>query len=112
MKKKGFKYVLSLLMAVLYLGYAASTQLFTHYHYYSWGVVSHSHPFTHAAHTAAQCNSISLLTSSVTEAVDNSFFSAPLLSFSVECNARELELKAEVAFLVLHLLRAPPVSIA
>lgn len=111
MKSRCYKCILGLLMMTLYLGYASSTQLFTHFHYYSWGVVSHSHPFTDAEHTASGCNFISLITSSIAEEAESfSFFPLQMVLIAVIL----VMVKRVASSKIIHSwnLRAPPVSIS
>ena len=56
------------MIIILFLGYYISTTAFYHTHYFSWGTVTHSHPYlpfdsetpSHS-HTPTQCQAISLL---------------------------------------------------
>ena len=57
------------MLIVLFIGYYASITMFYHTHYFSWGTVTHSHPYlptnsevpTHT-HSPSQCLAISFLT--------------------------------------------------
>jgi hypothetical protein len=62
------------LLLVLYVFYFTSSTLFIHTHFFNWGTVTHSHlyfPFgsdkdvPNHTHTAAQCNFINYIASSV-----------------------------------------------
>ncbi|MEG1607309.1 MAG: hypothetical protein RR931_01395 [Mucinivorans sp.] len=63
MKKKLLK-ILSYALIALFLSYYAESTLFTHSHTFSWGTVTHSHPYLPNgghSHTATECQTISLL---------------------------------------------------
>lgn len=60
--------VLRVLLVALFLSYYGGTTLFYHTHYFSWGIVTHSHPyfpFDHEkpmhSHSEAQCQTIAQL---------------------------------------------------
>ena len=67
MKKKVLK-IAKLLLVVLFVSYYCESSLFYHTHYFSWGVVTHSHPYLPAGsgtpghnHTPVQCDTIAQL---------------------------------------------------
>jgi hypothetical protein len=55
--------ILGLLLLFLFIGYYNSTTLFLHTHHYFYGDVTHSHPFSNAAHehSANQLESLNAL---------------------------------------------------
>ena len=67
MKKKVLK-IAKLLLVVLFVSYYCESSLFYHTHYFSWGVVTHLHPYLPAGsgtpghnHTPVQCDTIAQL---------------------------------------------------
>ena len=67
MKKKVLK-IAKLLLVMLFVSYYCESSLFYHTHYFSWGVVTHSHPYLPAGsgtpghnHTPVQCDTIAQL---------------------------------------------------
>ena len=56
------------MIVMLFLGYYISVTSFYHTHYFSWGTVTHSHPYlpsgsetSNHSHTPIQCQTINLL---------------------------------------------------
>ena len=73
---------------VLFVSYYCESSLFYHTHYFSWGVVTHSHPYLPAGsgtpghnHTPVQCDTIAQLSMLLFVAGISlvSFFSSPAL---------------------------------
>lgn len=70
MKQKLIK-IAKLLLVVLFISYYSSITLFYHTHYFSWGQVTHSHPYlpfedsntSHHSHTQGECQTIDMLSS-------------------------------------------------
>lgn len=67
MREKVLK-IAKLLLVVLFVSYYCESSLFYHTHYFSWGVVTHSHPYLPAGsgtsghtHTPVQCDTIAQL---------------------------------------------------
>jgi hypothetical protein len=104
--------ILGLLLLFLFIGYYGSTTLFLHTHHYLYGDVTHSHPFSNAAHehSANQLENLNALSRVI---VDTLIWGACISAFFLLVTRIDNSLKARlviVAPILGYDRRGPPVA--
>ena len=104
------------MMLILFLGYYISVTSFYHTHYFSWGTVTHSHPYfpsksdtSNHSHTPVQCQTISVLSFLIlTFTIAAGFICKTVIVTRIYTRVRSIKSLYQSVF---SPLRAPPVFI-
>ncbi|MEG1463788.1 MAG: hypothetical protein RSC11_02650 [Mucinivorans sp.] len=111
MRKRAFN-ILKYLLVALFVSYYAESTLFFHTHTFSWGTVTHSHPYMPSAahsHTTTECQTIQLLTNLVFTSTGTIFVA---VTFRVITLLYRPRLHSWARYLLENTsLRGPPLSI-
>lgn len=110
MKGKISKIVKFLVIAI-YVSYYCESHFFFHTHVFSWGTVTHSHPYMPSgghSHSVVECQTIASLTNMFSTLVDTMFIAIACLFFIL---LHTNTLRSIVGSIIKNpSLRAPPVS--
>ena len=104
------KKIVSLLFVVLYVSYYVNTHFFNHLHQYTWGTITHSHPYSSDTHSHSDKDLylIDSLTTLLFVGVEVVFYLA-LLSVSKALYSFVETRRATSLHIYSNQLRAPPV---